>query len=381
MSQPEPQLVEPQPGPAGPTVATLRRRTAAGFLDSMVATPVMGVLAGLVWLADRGLAKDLLSGIAITNAATPTRLLWAGAAGWLILSVSCLLVSTIPASRSGDWRGQTFGERALGIRLLRRDGSLPSVPLIWCRGLLVSAIFGGGLVALGLILDVVAGTQPVMTNALLITVQVLIVITVLYGFAGDERRLLHDRLFGTVVARTSLRVHQIEIGADEAVTPASASASSLGGKPVGRPRTNGTWLLGGAALLMQLCFVTFLVVVAVGAPTREEWERATQQPGAAQAIRHLRALEPQVKRCLREEEDAAACARPERYDIPEGARYRPSGTPGSLDFAQEDGTVYVTTIANDHQTWSIGVDSLVVARICIVDASGETCPGVPEEGW
>lgn len=139
-------------------------RLAAALLDTLIALAIMGplMLAGGFW-AD-----------AMAAAEAGTRIGWATGAAWgLIGFIVLVLVQGWPLAKSA----QTWGKRAVGIRIMKLDGTRPGLAHLLLRRylpaqLLAMVPFAGNLLSAANVLlifrpdrrcghDLVAGTRVV----------------------------------------------------------------------------------------------------------------------------------------------------------------------------------------------------------------------------
>jgi uncharacterized RDD family membrane protein YckC len=111
-------------------------------------------------------------------------------------------VTTLAASYFAlAWRrlGGSPGQRLLGIRVLRADGS----PLPAAQGLLRWTIRGGPFALLAILAGLVGPALQVSVDAVAVTWLVLVLVSIA---RSDTRRGLHDRVAGSVVTRTARAV-------------------------------------------------------------------------------------------------------------------------------------------------------------------------------
>lgn len=101
--------------------------------------------------------------------------------GMAIAAVVGALYAPIVMSRPGERNGQTVGKQAVGLRVLRDEGT--------------PVDFRTGLIRDGLLKYVVGAA----------TVGLFLIASGLASLGRDDRRALHDRVAGTLVARSSER--------------------------------------------------------------------------------------------------------------------------------------------------------------------------------
>lgn len=222
-------------------VASLGRRAVGHLLDAII----LGVVGGLlVW------GIDALLGLSTTSEradGSPAAVL-AGLAYVVLVACVQFTYRTVPALEG--MRGQSLGQRALGVRFVRVDGTRASAGLAMRRA--AAAVGPSALLTaiVGLVTSTVAST-PLLVVGLLIVVAYPVVDLLIMPLAGLGRQTLHDRMAGTVVV------------------DAGSMAPAPGEQPatiVGRPRTAATWSFSiGSTLIVVVSLLLLLLLASIGA--------------------------------------------------------------------------------------------------------------------
>ncbi|GAG20640.1 unnamed protein product [marine sediment metagenome] len=132
---------------------------------------------------------------------TPDSAVWAAA---IMLATYCFLFLPLYFVGLWVWRGQTVGQVAMAIKVVRRDGRPMGLARAAVRvgGLnFLPFVFGASLLALlatGLAEDALTALILVLTLAALALIVIQIVGSLMIPF-DQQRRALHDRLADTLV--------------------------------------------------------------------------------------------------------------------------------------------------------------------------------------
>ena len=174
--------------------ASFETRLVAFVLDVIVLSAVLALFFAVAFL-------QILIRTDFGEKDTPDSAVWAAA---IILAIYCFLF--LPLYFVGLWvrRGQTVGQVAMAIKVVRRDGRRMGLARATVRagGLnLLPLVFGASLLALlatGLGEDALIGIIWVLlaTALVLMTIQVLGFLMIPFD---EKRQALHDRLADTIV--------------------------------------------------------------------------------------------------------------------------------------------------------------------------------------
>lgn len=232
-------------GPPRWTVASLRARTAAYVLDTIIAAGIGFVACIPTWaLSERaGPFSDDAGWSAIIDGSSTTGDLLITVLELAVFWTVWTLYAALLPLRAGPEHGQTIGLKSLGIRITMADGTPLTRRAAWRRALWLPAVLSVPTI-IGSLLDAVAGTTPHGTDASDVLTYLLMGAIILTALTTDARRGIHDRFAGTVVlAAAPAGVDPAEV--PPADGPGSALAASI---PIeGRPRTIDTWIVTGLA--------------------------------------------------------------------------------------------------------------------------------------
>jgi uncharacterized RDD family membrane protein YckC len=174
--------------------ASFETRLVAFVLDVIVLLAVFALFFAVAFL-------QILIRTNFGEKDTPDSAVWAAA---IIIAAYCFLFLPLYFTGLWAWRGQTVGQMAMVIRVVRRDGRPvgPARAAVRAGGLnLLPPIFVASLLAL----PATGASQDVLTAVILVlalAAAVLIVIQVV-GFLmipfDPQRQALHDRLANTIM--------------------------------------------------------------------------------------------------------------------------------------------------------------------------------------
>ncbi len=375
-------------------IGSLRRRGVAWLVDYWVA-------GGLFYTVEQIGSSLIVPGSdgsawsAAPTLATPHSLLLFSSAMQTLGAIALLLLIGLVSRRSGRWRGQTPGKRLAGLRVVQADGSPITSDQAWRRTILMLLTLGFWAYPVGLLVDVLLGTPPLATGVCVIVACVLGLISYWGALRSTDRRLLHDRLAGTVVIRTAKRTTTVVISADGGARPEHGPPPADPDAPLRvlpLPRRVGTFVFGAITLLFTIGFG-----IAAGAwiavqPSRAEFRATFDAPGAAAARDIVKRGEEAYRTCMddlfpepRECDSLRAIGlqslAPRRNERPKPGQLTMKSTRQLVfDDVFTEVVVFRSETASG-QLWESRVDDAMDAdRTCSV-ASGDTCPGLPPLGW
>lgn len=255
-------------------IASLWRRALATLIDGcIVGFPALLVLLpGRLITGDFGIGDGFLH---TPSAASTTGELLFSAVEYALMTAAAVLYVGLLTARSGRYNGQTVGKQALSIQIAMPGGEPVTAGAAWARAIWLGVALTLPVV-LGLIVDTVAGTSPTLSDVGLIIGSLLSLAVVLAALAGDQRRMLHDRFAGTIVA---------DVGE---------------GEVRGRMRTTRTIALGATATALTLLTVGVLGVSPTwldSNPARANEIMALEE--TKQAHGDLTEIEAVGKRCMK----------------------------------------------------------------------------------
>ena len=174
--------------------ASFETRLVAFVLDLIVLFSVLALFFAVAFL-------QILIRTDFGEKDTPNSAVWAAA---IMLATYCFLLLPLYFVGLWVWRGQTVGQVAMAIKVVRRDGRPMGLARAAVRvgGLnFLPLVFGASLLALlatGLAEDALTALILVLTLAALALIVIQIVGSLMIPF-DQQRQALHDRLADTIV--------------------------------------------------------------------------------------------------------------------------------------------------------------------------------------
>jgi len=174
--------------------ASFETRLVAFVLDLIVLFSVLALFFAVAFL-------QILIRTDFGEKDTPDSAVWAAA---IMLATYCFLFLPLYFVGLWVWRGQTVGQVAMAIKVVRRDGRPMGLARAAVRvgGLnFLPLVFGASLLALlatGLAEDALIGIIWVLIAAALALMAIQVLGSLMIPF-DQQRRALHDRLADTIV--------------------------------------------------------------------------------------------------------------------------------------------------------------------------------------
>jgi len=174
--------------------ASFETRLVAFVLDLIVLFSVLALFFAVAFL-------QILIRTDFGEKDTPDSAVWAAA---IMLATYCFLLLPLYFVGLWVWRGQTVGQVAMAIKVVRRDGRPMGLARAAVRvgGLnFLPLVFGASLLALlatGLAEDALIGIIWVLIAAALVLMAIQVLGFLMIPF-DEQRQALHDRLADTIV--------------------------------------------------------------------------------------------------------------------------------------------------------------------------------------